>query len=158
MSNDFVTIPPHNESPFRRGVTHPGQKHMTEAIDSAEELGVPTLETEESVMAIDPIQPTSSPTVEELQRQKEELDRQIAARLKDEKQSVIQQILDVACQYGITIEDLVEAMGGFKPKRKGVKAVAKYRDPISKVTWSGRGKEPTWLKGRDRDEFLIKDE
>jgi len=100
----------------------------------------------------------AQPSVEELQRKKEELDRQIAERLKAEKQAVIEQILDVAQQYQVTIEDLIDAFGGFKPKRKGVKATPKYRDPATGVTWSGRGKEPTWMRGRDRDDFLIKED
>ena len=101
---------------------------------------------------------SSTTNVEELQRQKEELDRQIAEHLKAEKASVIQQIIDVTTQYNVTIEDLIEAMGGFKPKRKGVKATPKYRDPSTGTTWSGRGKEPTWMRGRDRDDFLIKED
>lgn len=38
----------------------------------------------------------------------------------------------------------------------GVKKVtAKYRDPQTGATWSGRGLTPKWLKGKDLAEFLI---
>ena len=34
--------------------------------------------------------------------------------------------------------------------------VAKYRDPATGKTWTGRGKPPTWIAGvKDRDAFLI---
>lgn len=157
MSNDFLTNSGHVTSPFQRGVTLSNESHMNDAIEGASETEAPILEAPDDAVTEDTTMATP-PTVEELQRQKDELDRQIAERQKAEKQAVIQQILDVACQYNISIEDLVEAMGGFKPKRKGVKAIAKYQDPVTKVTWSGRGKEPTWLKGRNREDFLIKDD
>ena len=44
---------------------------------------------------------------------------------------------------------------------KSCKAVAaKYRDPSTGATWSGRGRLPNWLadelaKGRKREEFLV---
>ena len=50
--------------------------------------------------------------------------------------------------YNIVLEDLVEALGGLKFKRKGTKAKPKYRDPATGTTWSGRGKEPAWIKGQ----------
>jgi DNA-binding protein H-NS len=45
-----------------------------------------------------------------------------------------------------------------KPKRRGTgkkqKApAAKYRDPASDKTWSGRGRKPNWLGG-DADQYL----
>lgn len=30
-----------------------------------------------------------------------------------------------------------------------------YRDPESGATWSGRGTEPAWIKGRDREAFKV---
>lgn len=129
-------------SPFNRGKAEPNQPPVAALIEDPETMTKAPIIT----------------SVEDLQRQKEDLDRQISERLKAEKLAVIQQIVDVATQYAVTIEDLIEAMGGFKPKRKGVKATPKYRDPATGVTWSGRGKEPTWMRGRDRDDFLIKED
>ncbi|MEJ0003067.1 MAG: H-NS histone family protein [Pararobbsia sp.] len=47
-------------------------------------------------------------------------------------------------------------------KAKGVKAkgdktpvAAKYRDPVTGSTWSGRGKAPRWIAGQDRDKFAV---
>jgi DNA-binding protein H-NS len=45
---------------------------------------------------------------------------------------------------------------GRKVRRgNGDKVAAKFRDPETGKTWSGRGREPTWIKGKDREEFKI---
>jgi len=31
----------------------------------------------------------------------------------------------------------------------------KYRDPATGKTWTGRGKAPKWIDGKDRSKFLI---
>ena len=35
------------------------------------------------------------------------------------------------------------------------KVAAKFRDPETGKTWSGRGREPTWIKGKNREEFKV---
>ncbi len=37
----------------------------------------------------------------------------------------------------------------------GDKVATKFRDPETGKTWSGRGREPTWIKGKNREEFKI---
>jgi len=96
-------------------------------------------------------------SVEELQRQQEEIDRKIQAKKEAEKKAVIDQIVKVVNTYHIPVAELVEALGGLKVKRKGVKAKPKYQDPASGMIWSGRGKEPAWIRGKDRKKFLIPD-
>ena len=32
---------------------------------------------------------------------------------------------------------------------------AKYRDPVTGQTWTGRGKAPKWIDGKDRNQFVI---
>lgn len=94
-------------------------------------------------------------TVEELTAKRERLDAEIKAKQDAQKASVIAQIKTVVDTYSIPVDELVEALGGLKSKRKGVKAKQKFRDPASGATWSGRGKEPAWIKGQNRDDFLI---
>lgn len=95
-------------------------------------------------------------TVEELQRHQEEIDRRIRQKQEAEKKAVIEQIVNVVNTYKIPIDELIEALGGLKVKRKGVKAKPKYQDPVTGTLWSGRGKEPSWIKGKDRKPFMIK--
>lgn len=94
-------------------------------------------------------------TVEELIAERERLDAEIKAKQDAQKASVIAQIKTVVETYSIPVDELVEALGGLKSKRKGVKAKQKFRDPATGVTWSGRGREPAWIKGQNRDDFLI---
>ena len=45
---------------------------------------------------------------------------------------------------------------GRKARRgNGDKVAAKFRDPETGKTWSGRGREPTWIKGKNREEFKV---
>ena len=57
-------------------------------------------------------------------------------------------------EYGISVSDL-----GLSSPKNSVKiraaVEAKYRHPESGVTWSGRGKPPKWIAGKDRSLFLI---
>ena len=87
--------------------------------------------------------------------EREKLDAEIKAKQDAQKASVIAQIKTVVDTYSIPVDELVEALGGLKSKRKGVKVKQKFRDPASNATWSGRGKEPAWIKGQNRDDFLI---
>jgi DNA-binding protein H-NS len=104
-----------------------------------------------------PDDPTSDMTLEDLQRQQDEIQRKILEKQQAEKRAVIEQIVSVVHSYDIPIDELVDALGGLKIKRKGQKAIQKYRDPASGATWSGRGKEPVWIRGKDREQFLIAD-
>ena len=38
---------------------------------------------------------------------------------------------------------------------KKPRAAAKYMDPVSRKTWNGHGKAPSWIKVGNRDDFLI---
>lgn len=105
----------------------------------------------------DPSIDLSTLSVEELQEREKQIHQMIEDRKKAEKEQVLAQIIQVAGTYHVTLEDIVEAMGGLRAKRKGVKAKAKYKDPATSTTWSGRGKAPAWIKGKDYNEFLIKE-
>ena len=91
------------------------------------------------------LQSLAEMTIEQLKTQQAEIDRKIQEKQHDEKQAVITQIVQVVHDYNIPIEELVEALGGIKLRRKGTKAKPKYRDPATGTTWSGRGKEPSWI-------------
>jgi DNA-binding protein H-NS len=82
-----------------------------------------------------------------------------------EKAGVISRIRDAISVYGITAAELGLAAGGARSPARGAVAapstkmqvgVAKYRDPASGKTWTGRGKPPLWIAGaKDRQAFLI---
>jgi DNA-binding protein H-NS len=98
----------------------------------------------------------------ELLSQKAELDRQIAEMQQSERADAIGQVRTLMSQYGLSIADIASKAGGPKitgPKA-GAKVAAKYRNPATGDTWSGRGLKPKWLQsalaaGRSVTDFAI---
>ena len=90
-------------------------------------------------------------TFKELQDQIAKLKQDAEEVRSREITSAIAQIKSLMNDYGITIQD-IEGSG----RRKGNKAVSlsnvQFRDD-SGNTWSGRGRMPAWLKGKDKEKF-----
>jgi DNA-binding protein H-NS len=97
-------------------------------------------------------------SVEELRRQQEAITAALNEKTNAEKAGVLEQIAQVIGEYGITTEEVVNALGGYKPKRVGTPAKIKFRDKVTGNEWSGRGKEPLWIKGKDRAQFAVAEE
>lgn len=92
----------------------------------------------------------------ELLAQREALERQIAEVGALEREGVINELVEKMALFGITPADLAKRDGRKQRKQTGPVA-AKYRDPESGVTWSGRGRAPRWLADQDREKFVIAD-
>lgn len=90
-------------------------------------------------------------TYAELLAQKKILDEQIANARKDEAEAALRTVLQLVQEFGLTSQQVFPGKAS-KPK---MKVVAKYRDPQSGATWSGRGKPPLWIAGKDRALFVI---
>jgi DNA-binding protein H-NS len=102
----------------------------------------------------------------ELDKQKADLEKQIADALKAERAGVINQIKGMMAAHGITLADL-GTRAGRPPKVAGGsseggtrKVAAKYRNPETGDTWSGRGLKPKWLtaeleSGRSLSDFAV---
>ena len=56
-------------------------------------------------------------------------------------------------QYGLSASDLFSRKAGVKGG--GGKVAPKYRNPSTGETWTGRGKAPKWIDGKDRSNYLI---
>jgi DNA-binding protein H-NS len=80
----------------------------------------------------------------ELKAQADALIKQAEEIRKIENKEVIAEIRAAIREHGITADQL-----GFAPAGKGSRktAPAKYRDPVTGKTWSGRGRTPLWLDG-----------
>jgi DNA-binding protein H-NS len=94
---------------------------------------------------------------EEIQSKIEELKAQAEMVKREEKQQAIDMARAMIQSFGITAKDLgldkaPKSKTGPKP---GNKVAAKYRDPASGATWSGRGKTPRWINGADRSQYAI---
>ncbi len=104
-----------------------------------------------------------------LDKQKADLEKQIAETLKAERAGVINQIKTLMADHGITVTDLAANKPGRPPKSAASaggaevttrKVAPKYRDPATGDTWSGRGLKPKWLTaalegGRKLEDFSV---
>lgn len=97
-------------------------------------------------------------TYADLQAQIKELQAQAEAARKAEFTAAIAEITSRMAELGITTADLTGSVA--KTRRSTGAVAAKYRDPQSGKTWSGRGRAPAWLveaegQGRSRQEFSV---
>jgi DNA-binding protein H-NS len=81
---------------------------------------------------------------------------------KKDKAPAIKTIKALMAKHGVTMADLADSKRGVSAKgSKRPPVAAKYQDPKSGLTWSGRGRTPVWVReaeaaGKSRDHFLIK--
>jgi DNA-binding protein H-NS len=80
---------------------------------------------------------------QEILNQIQQLQQQAEEVRKQEMASAIAEIKRLMAQYDISPADL--GFGGRGGKGRGKGHAAKYRDPISGKTWSGRGRRPAWV-------------
>jgi len=93
------------------------------------------------------------PSYQELLAQREQLDKQIKEAVQREKADGIAKAKVIIEQYGLNASDLFSRKAG--GKSAGGKVAPKYRNPATGDTWTGRGKAPKWIEGRDRSSYLI---
>lgn len=86
-------------------------------------------------------------TLEELIQQREALDAMIAQTKEEELSGVLSQVRALITAYGLTQEQV------FAKDR--AKVPAKYRNPETGVTWSGRGIAPAWFDKTRSEDFRI---
>ncbi|MDM8356549.1 H-NS histone family protein [Pandoraea communis] len=91
-------------------------------------------------------------TYKELVAQRDQLDAQIEKAKATERAKVIAEVREKIEAFDLTARDLgIAIRRRTKPKPEAV-----YQDPKTGAVWSGRGREPGWIKGKDRNRFLIK--
>jgi DNA-binding protein H-NS len=91
----------------------------------------------------------------DLIKQKEALEAQIANTRQSELTDAISKVKAFVAEHGLTQKDVFGSSKGTKKSSSGGKVAAKYRDPSSGQTWTGRGKAPKWIDGQDRSRFQI---
>ncbi len=92
------------------------------------------------------------PTYKELQEQIQQLEQDAKViRLKEIKDAVadIKNLMD---QYGLSLEDIRMSSAG--KKSKASQSNIQFRDK-SGNTWSGRGRMPAWIKGKNKELFRV---
>ncbi len=96
------------------------------------------------------------PQYSELKAQIAKLQAQAEDARRTELADVINTIREKIAEYGLTAQDLgfaAAARRGRPPKKAPLPP--RYQDPKTGATWSGRGKPPKWIAGKNRERYLI---
>ncbi|AIO43720.1 MULTISPECIES: H-NS histone family protein [Burkholderia] len=97
-------------------------------------------------------------TYKELKAQMDALAEKAEAARVAEFQAIVDDIRTKVAEYGITEKDIFGTRRGRPAKQAGAPVQAKYRDPKTGATWSGRGRAPAWIKdAKNRNRFLIQE-
>jgi DNA-binding protein H-NS len=110
------------------------------------------------------IEENSMTTLKVLQEKIARLRAQADGIAKKETSAVLKKIWDLMEKHGLTTDDI--AVGSRKPAVRSQStaakipptpsAAAKYLNPRTGATWSGRGRAPAWIANADdRNEFLV---
>lgn len=101
-----------------------------------------------------------------LEKQAAELQEKIEAARKAEHADVVARIKALMQEHGVSLAELGGGKTGARQPRAvkagstGRKVAAKYRNPATGDTWSGRGLKPNWLKaalasGKKIEDFAL---
>jgi DNA-binding protein H-NS len=93
-------------------------------------------------------------TLQQLLAEKEALEKKIAEARRQESAQALSQVRALVAQFDLKPSDIFPA----EKRRSGAASVSvkpKYRDPATGKTWTGRGKPPKWIEGKDRSRFEI---
>ena len=98
-----------------------------------------------------------------LKAQIDKLEKQAATIRQKEVRRVVAELKKTIAEYDLSAADLGLTAGarktaGRKARRTSAASVgvAKYRNPQTGDTWTGRGRPPAWIAGaKDREAFLI---
>jgi len=104
-------------------------------------------------------------SLSDLLAQKAALEKQIAEFQKAQRGDAIAKVKALMAEYGLTLADIgskaapASAPAPAQPK-VSVKVAAKYRNPATGDTWSGRGLKPKWLaaalnEGKSLSDFAL---
>lgn len=102
----------------------------------------------------------NSKELAKLLEQRNELDQQIEEARSNAKSAAIVEVKKLVALFELTPQDigLGKRDGALAPSGRGGPrgpVAPRFRDPESGATWSGRGKAPRWIAGKDRAEFVI---
>lgn len=93
-------------------------------------------------------------TYAEIKAQIVELEGKAKEARASEIVSAKAQIAEIMKTYGLSISDL-GSVGKPKSSKPRQPVPVKYRNAATGETWTGRGRVPLWLAGKNKDDFLI---
>lgn len=95
-------------------------------------------------------------SLKELKALSKNIEKAIASREAKERQDALAAVEAKAREMGFSMDELMAARG-----KKRASAAPKYQHPEDpSITWSGRGRQPGWIKeglaaGKTLDDFLM---
>lgn len=90
---------------------------------------------------------------QELLRQRDALDERIKAEYQLLRDSACATAAELIKRYELTSKEVFGVVA--RARTSGPKVAIKYLEPGTGRTWTGRGKEPVWIRGKDRAAFLV---
>jgi DNA-binding protein H-NS len=90
-----------------------------------------------------------------------EIEKEVKARQQQEVKKAREQILAIARDVGLPVEDLLGNTGAKSKPGGREKVQPRYQNPADKAqTWTGRGRKPKWIaeglaNGKTLEEFKI---
>lgn len=94
-------------------------------------------------------------SLKDLLTQIETLQNQVAEVRQKEVGDAIAKVRAIVDEYQLTASDVFPGGKIKSSTKKTGKVAAKYRDPLTGNTWSGRGLAPKWLAGKNKADYLI---
>jgi DNA-binding protein H-NS len=97
----------------------------------------------------------------ELKGLQAEIENEIKDRQRQEVKKAREQILSIAQNLGVSVEDLLSGNGGKSKAGSGKKVQPQYQNPAdNSQTWTGRGRQPRWIAeglagGKALEDFRI---
>lgn len=92
-------------------------------------------------------------TYKELKERAAALEKQIAQARESEFGDALAKVRRLVSLFGFSRADVFEEKAAKHRQRSDKRA--KFRDPNIGVEWSGLGREPQWIKGKDREQIRI---
>lgn len=96
----------------------------------------------------------------ELIELEKEVQKLIEIKREDEKKQFINTVKELSSQSGFDLEDIFDSVYKAKNKKTKKAVEIKYKGPNGE-TWSGRGRQPVWIKtalenGKILEDFEVK--
>ncbi|MCA8306871.1 H-NS histone family protein [Burkholderia seminalis] len=92
----------------------------------------------------------------ELINQQQQLHEKISETRRNDIEEILAGIVRTMLTYEISLEEIKRALAEQCRSSTRPKRVAKYMDPVTGCTWSGRGRRPNWMKGAaDIEQFRL---
>ena len=90
----------------------------------------------------------------ELLAQKAALDEQISRLKREERSKAVEEVRALVEAYEISANEIFSTVSR-KPRAAKAPVAAKYRNTETGETWSGRGRSPKWLEGKDKAAYAV---